>query len=97
MAQAQPQDGEIEWLGEKPWEAAADPNVYPGSDFDGEAGEGRGLGVRLFGALLILLALGWVGATGYALSLAWPGPDLPAWIGWAATISGPLILIGLAW
>jgi hypothetical protein len=97
MAQAQPQDGEIEWLGEKPWEAAADPNAYPGSDFDGETGEGRGIGVRLFGGLLILLALGWVAAAGYALSLAWPGPDLLAWIGWSATISGPLILIGLLW
>ena len=45
----------------------------------------------------ILLALAWIGASAYALSLAWPGPSLPAWIGWAATFSAPLILIGLVW
>ena len=33
-AEAQPQDGEIEWLGEKPWEAAADPDAYPGNDHE---------------------------------------------------------------
>ena len=97
MAQVQPQDGEIEWLGEKPWEAAADPEAYPAEDMeDGEAA-GRRLGRRLFAGLLILLALGWLGTTGYALSLAWPGPNLQAWIGWTATICAPLILIGLAW
>jgi len=94
-AQAQPQDGDTEWPGEKPWEAAADPNAYPGNDFEEAAG--RGLGIRLLAALLILLALGWLGAAGYVLSRAWPGPDLAAWIGWAATISAPLILLGLAW
>jgi len=97
MAQAQPRDGEIEWLGEKPWEAAADPEAYPGIDYEGNAGEGRGIGTILFGALLILLALGWIGASAYALSLAWPGPSLEAWIDWAATMSAPLILIGLLW
>src|SRR5580765_3575201 len=97
MAQAQPQDGEIEWLGEKPWEAAADPEAYPGSEFEDHAAPGRGIFMRLFAGLLILLALGWLGASGYALSLAWPGPNLQAWIGWAATMSAPLILIGLVW
>src|SRR6185295_12987942 len=94
-AEAQPQDGEIEWLGEKPWEAAADPDAYPGND--PEAARGRGIAVRLFAGLLILLALGWIGASGYALTRAWPGPSLGAWIGWAATISAPLILLGLLW
>src|SRR4051812_12735009 len=94
-AEAQPQDGDIEWLGEKPWEAAADPDAYPGSDY--EAAEGRGIGIRLLAGLLILLALGWIGASGYALMQAWPGPSLPAWIGWGATASAPLILIGLLW
>ncbi|HMG47402.1 MAG TPA: hypothetical protein VK614_08085 [Allosphingosinicella sp.] len=94
-ADAQPQDGEIEWLGEKPWEAAADPDAYPGNDL--EQARGRGIVVGLFAGLLILLALGWIGASGYALSRAWPGPSLAAWIGWAATISAPLILIGLLW
>src|SRR6185295_12738497 len=94
-AEAQPHDGDIEWLGEKPWEAAADPDAYPDNGY--EEAPGRGIGGRLFAGLLILLALGWIGAAGYALSRAWPGPSLEAWIGWAATISAPLILLGLLW
>src|SRR6185503_10794997 len=97
MAKAQPQDGEIEWLGEKPWEAAADPKAYPGGTAEDEERSGRGIGLRLFAGLLILLALGWLVAAGYALSLAWPGPNVQAWLGWAATISAPLILLGLVW
>jgi len=97
MAQAQPQDGEIEWLGEKPWEAPADPDAYHGSDIEEDEARGPGIVMRLFAGLLILLALGWLGVAGYALSLAWPGADLPAWIGWGATMSAPLILIGLTW
>jgi len=97
MAQAQPQDGEIEWLGEKPWEAAADPEAYAGGVAEDEERPGRNIGLRLFAGLLILLALGWLGAAGYALSLAWPGPNLQAWLGWTATICAPLILLGLAW
>ena len=46
---------------------------------------------------LFLLALGWLGVSGYALSLAWPGPSFIAWTGWAATFSAPLILLALAW
>ena len=94
-AEAQPQDGEIEWPGEKPWEAAADPDAYPDNGY--EEAPGRGIGTRLFAGLLILLALGWLGASGYALSRAWPGPGIDPWIGRAATISAPLILLGLLW
>ncbi|MBV9884555.1 MAG: hypothetical protein JO276_16220 [Sphingomonadaceae bacterium] len=97
MAHAQPQDGELEWVGEKPWEAAADPEAYPNTDFEADAAEGRGLGTRLFAGLLILLGAVWLGAAGYALTLAWPGASLPAWTGWIATLSAPLILLGLAW
>ena len=35
-----------------------------------------------------MLALGWIGASVYALTLAWPGPSLPAWIGWAGELFG---------
>ena len=63
-----------------------------------EAAAARDLRARASSpGLLILVALGWVGAVGYALALAWPGPSLQAWIGWAATVSAPLILIGLVW
>ena len=57
----------------------------------------RHLGPRLLAGLLILLALGWIGASIYALTSAWPGPSLPAWIGWAGTFSAPLVLLGLVW
>jgi hypothetical protein len=97
MAQAQPQDGELEWVGEKPWEAAADPEAYREGEYEAAVAEGSGLGTRLFAGLLILLGLFWLGAAGYALTLAWPGANLPAWAGWIATFSAPLILLGLAW
>jgi hypothetical protein len=95
-AEAQPHETELEWAEERPWEAAADPGANP-YDFEDEAASRGGIGVRIFAGLLILLALGWIGATAYALSQAWPGESLAAWIGWVATASAPLILIGLAW
>ena len=47
------------------------------------------LGPKLLAAALILLALGWVGVSGYALTLANPGASLPAWLGWAGTFAAP--------
>ena len=93
-AEAQPHETQPAWAEEQPWEAAADPAAYPEYEEDAPR---RGIGVRLFAGLLILLALGWIGASAYALSFAWPGASLSLWTGWAATISAPLILIGLAW
>jgi hypothetical protein len=93
-AEAQPHETQHEWAGEQPWEAAADPDAYAESF---EEAPRRGIGTRIFAGLLILLALGWIGASGYALSQAWPGPSLSLWTQWTATISAPLILIGLAW
>ena len=57
----------------------------------------RSTGSRILAALLVLLALGWLGVSGYTLSQAWPGPSLAAWTGWAATVSAPLILLALTW
>ena len=54
-------------------------------------------GRRWLAALLTLLALGWLGAAGYALTQAWPGPSLIAWTSAIATVSAPLILLGLVW
>jgi hypothetical protein len=59
--------------------------------------EGSDLGPKLLAGLLILLAVGWTGASIYALTMAWPGANLPAWIGWGGTFAAPLVLIGLAW
>src|SRR5688572_19903627 len=62
-----------------------------------EEAPARSTGVRLLAGLLVLLALGWLGVSGYALSQTWPGPSLTAWTGWIATISAPLILLALVW
>ncbi|TMJ19262.1 MAG: hypothetical protein E6G92_05555 [Alphaproteobacteria bacterium] len=93
-AEAQPHETQPERAEEQPWEAAADPGAWPEHT---EEAPRRGIGVRIFAGFLILLALGWIGASGYALSQAWPGPSLSLWTQWTATISAPLILIGLAW
>ena len=53
------------------------------------------LGPKLLAGLLIFLALAWTGGSVYALTLAWPGANLPAWIGWAGTFSAPLVVLGL--
>lgn len=57
----------------------------------------RAGGRRWLAALLGLLALGWLGFAGYALSRTWPGDSLAGWTSWAATVSAPLILLALAW
>jgi hypothetical protein len=84
------------------WVTAPAPDPYDAEDTfrieDVEAEpESSSLGPKLLAGLLILLALGWIGGSVYALTLAWPGPSLPAWIGWAGTFSAPLVLIGLVW
>ena len=83
------------------WTAAVSPAPEPVDDGfrieDIEAEpEPSTLWPRLFAGLLIVLALGWIGASGYALSLARP-ESLPAWLGWAGTFSAPLILLGMIW
>ncbi|HYI64669.1 MAG TPA: hypothetical protein VEW71_07265 [Allosphingosinicella sp.] len=95
-AEAQPQGGESEWTAEGAFEAPAEADDFRIDEIEAEP-ERSSWGGRLLGGLLILLALGWIGACGYALSLAWPGPSLEAWIGWAGTLSAPLILLGLVW
>ena len=86
---------ESEWTSEQAWDAPNETDqIYEGED----APKPRpSWGARILAGLLILLALGWIGACGYALSRAWPGPSLEAWIGWAGPLSAPLILIGLVW
>ncbi|HEY0012957.1 MAG TPA: hypothetical protein VGB79_08910 [Allosphingosinicella sp.] len=48
-------------------------------------------------ALLILLALAWTGAAGYAFARSGVAPTLPALISWTATASVPLVLLGIVW
>lgn len=55
------------------------------------------LGPKLLAGVLILLALGWIGASVYALTLASPGTNLTAWLGWIGGFSTPLVLLGILW
>ena len=97
-AEAQPQDGEIEWLGEKPWEAAADPDAYPGNDFDGEARAGAASASRLFAGAADPARFG-LDRRLRLCARAAPGRGRACRPGSAGRrrSSAPLILIGLAW
>ena len=92
-AETQPRD-DSEWTGgEAP--AGAESDSF---DVEQETQKPpRSTGSRVLGALLVLLALGWLGFAGFALSLAWPGESLVGWAGWAATVSAPLVLLALIW
>jgi hypothetical protein len=85
-----------EWTEAQGWEAPAAVDDFRIDEIEAMP-ERRRAGGAILAGLLILAALGWLGAAGYALSRAWPGPSLNAWVGWAATVSAPLILIGLVW
>ncbi|MDQ8754777.1 hypothetical protein RCO27_00915 [Sphingosinicella sp. LHD-64] len=94
-AVAQPQD-------EAGWSEAVEPlpaatESFDFSTFVEEEEAPPATGLRVFAGTLILLAVVWVGLAGYALWQAWPGADLAGWTGWIASISAPLILLGLAW
>lgn len=94
-AEAQPQ-------GDRGWTEAESRPLASSESFDfsnlaEEEAAPASAGLKVFAGLLILLALGWTGIFGYALSQTWPGTDLVAWTGWIATYSAPLILLGLAW
>ena len=94
--ETQVQEGEGGWI----TAPRPDPHIVEDDfrieDIEAEP-EPSTLAPKLLAGLLIVLALGWIGASVYALTLAWPGPSLPAWIGWAGTFSAPLVLLGLVW
>jgi hypothetical protein len=94
--EAQVRDGETGWVTAPAPDSQIAEDSFRIEDIEAEP-EASTLGPRLLAGLLILLALGWIGASVYGLTLAWPGPSLPAWLGWAGTFAAPLVLIGLAW
>ncbi|MEA3051228.1 MAG: hypothetical protein QOG72_131 [Sphingomonadales bacterium] len=51
----------------------------------------------LLGAVLIMLAIGWVAAVGYWLWQSRPPLSLGNGIAWTATLAGPLALLALLW
>jgi hypothetical protein len=96
QAGAPPESGhpaaEPDWLGAPVADpAAVDLHVHE------EPGEPRRTGPRLFGGLLILLALAWIGAVGWSAWRSPPEPSLAVLIGSAGTVTGPLILLALLW
>jgi hypothetical protein len=93
-APAQPHSGEGEWVQSD--SRGSDADSFRIEDIEADP-EPQRVGGRILAGVLILLALGWIGASAFALSQAWPGPSLQSWIGWGATVSAPLILIGLLW
>ncbi|MFN3945568.1 MAG: hypothetical protein ACK4K7_11630 [Allosphingosinicella sp.] len=54
-------------------------------------------GRRALAAILILLALGWVGLSVWAIVGMGPAMSLPAALSWVATASVPLVLLGILW
>jgi len=62
-----------------------------------EAGPKRSLGRTLLAALLVLLALGWLGAAAWAIRESGVPPTLQAMVSWIATLSVPLILLAVVW
>lgn len=94
-AQTEPEQGftgeaENDWLGSPVDLHAPEPAPEP------ERAR-RPARAGLLGALLILLALGWVGAVGYWLWQTRPPVTLGNGIAWTATLAGPLALLALAW
>lgn len=84
--------------------AESDWSVVPmSSDYENveqwepEHAEPRSLGVRIFGAFLILLALAWIGGSGYQAWLSEPVPSIAAAVKWLPILCMPLILLALLW
>jgi hypothetical protein len=93
-AEAQPQ-GERDWQSvDFAPEPAADSFDF--TDLVEEEDAAPAWGTRLLGGLLIVLAIGWIGAFGYATWVA-PPAGLADWLAWTAAFSAPLILLGLIW
>ncbi|HLL29612.1 MAG TPA: hypothetical protein VK403_01320, partial [Allosphingosinicella sp.] len=96
-AQTEPEQGFTaatgsDWLGQ-PAEAEAE---VPEADADPERAR-RPAGAGLPGAVLILLATGWVSAVGFWLWQTRPPVSLGNGIAWTATVAGPLALLALLW
>lgn len=90
-ADSQPDTGtdtstEQDWIGPAPVEEWAEAETQPMSS-----------GAKALAWLLSLLALGWTGFAVWTLTRTNSTPTLPEIVTSIAMVSGPLILIGLAW
>lgn len=99
-AQPEPETGviseaETDWLG-PPIDTDGDTPVEAEPDA-GATKAPRSWPIRLFGALLLFLAVAWIGAVATWLWQAKPAPSLANIVAWTATVSGPLALLALLW
>ncbi len=93
-AEAQPK-GEGEWPQES-WEPGSGQDQPYFESVEVEE-QNRAWWPLLLAGFLILAALAWLGAVGFALASSLPGAAPSEWVGWIAMASAPLILIGLVW
>jgi hypothetical protein len=101
-AEARAEDGALsthaDWLGPAESDAGAAPAAEPSAAMADEAGDRpQTPGRRALGAFLLLLAIAWTGAVGWLLWRTHPPMTLQTMISWTATLSGPLVLLGLLW
>ena len=80
-----------DWLG-PPVEVHAPPPETVAEPVPSQGG-----GLKLVGALLVVLALAWIATVGYHLWQTRPPASLPSLINWTATLAGPLALLALLW
>ena len=93
--EAHPQGG-VEWAGES-WESGAPEDQPYFQSVEIEEASAPSKWPRIFAALLLMAAAAWLGAVGYFVAKAPPAPESSEWLGWTATASAPLILLGLVW
>ncbi|WP_324750036.1 hypothetical protein SH591_00315 [Sphingomonas sp. LY54] len=80
------------------WDAvAAESEAVSAEIWEPEEAVDESRGGRLLAALLILLALAWVGAATWSIVRGGMPKDLPSLVQAIALASGPLILLGLVW
>jgi hypothetical protein len=90
-ADAQPFNGTSE-PEEQAWGGLPEDDIV----YQEEAAEASGER-KFLAAFLILLALGWTGASGWVVAETVPGMAPAAVLSWVATVSVPLVLLGLIW
>ncbi|HMJ94032.1 MAG TPA: hypothetical protein VK472_08035, partial [Allosphingosinicella sp.] len=86
-----------DWLGEPVEETIVPLTLDEPPAPESEAARPRSAGIRILGALLLLLALGWIAAAGWSIWQSRPALTIANGVSWAATLSGPLILLALLW
>jgi hypothetical protein len=87
-----PEPAAADWIGSFEEEPQAEA---PGAA--GEERTPRSAGVKALGALLIVLAIAWIGAAGWSIWQGRPALSIENAVSWVATLSGPLVLLALLW